>query len=96
MHGNPVANFSVTRPSPGTGWINDTNAPTKKPRERVHMAVPMFVHGGDIPFKKKEERKRRDRRKRSTPASVPLIISSGTAQWPPCGRLFRGRLNEAD
>lgn len=102
MHGNPVANFSVTRPSPGTGWINDTNAPTKKPRERVHMAVPMFVHGGDSAVgeeekkKKEEEWKRRDRRKRSTPASVPLIISSGTAQWPPCGRLFRGRLNEAD
>lgn len=69
----------------------------------------MFVHGGDsaVGGEKKKKRKkkkkkrgrgaeRRDRRKRSTPASVPLIISSGTVQWPPCGRLFRGRLNEAD
>lgn len=61
MHGNPVANFSVTRPSPGTGWINDTNAPTKKPRERVHMAVPMFVHGGDSAVGEEEKKKKRGR-----------------------------------
>lgn len=56
-----MANFSVTRPSPGTGWINDTNAPTKKPRERVHMAVPMFVHGGDSAVGEEEKKKKRGR-----------------------------------
>lgn len=59
--------FLVTRPPPGTGWINDTNAPTKKPRERVHMAVPMFVHGGDsaVGGKKKKEKKKRSKEERS-------------------------------
>lgn len=64
MHGNPVANFSVTRPSPGTGWINDTNAPTKKPRERVHMVVPMFVHGGDSAVGGEEKKKKKKKRGR--------------------------------
>lgn len=56
--------FLVTRPSPGTGWINDTNAPTKKPRERVHMAVPMFVHGGDSAVGGEKKKKRKKKRRR--------------------------------
>lgn len=68
------------------------------------MAVPMFVHGGDsavvggwMEKKKKEEEEeqrgeREERRKRS---AVNNIQWHGTMAIP-CGRLFRGRLNEAD
>ena len=80
MHGNPVANFSVTRPSPGTGWINDTNAPTKKPRERVHMAVPMFVHGGDSAVGG-EEKKRREEEERPSKTIHACECAVNNIQW---------------
>lgn len=71
----------------------------------IHAAVIATRHERNKEEEKKKEVKRwkKRRRRRLTKRSLdrgmclcaPLIISS-VRQWPPCGRLFRGRLNEAD
>lgn len=85
------------------GRVTNDNNDTDKESTWVHMAVSVFIHGGDSALSyKKRTRRRNDPHLVSCTTCVcavcvyvSLIISSAP-QWPPCGRLFRGRLNEAD
>lgn len=66
------------------------------------MAVSMFIHGGDSTLDKKdeegisEEEEQGGETDETIHTECTVNNNQYTVQWPPCGRLFRGRLNEAD
>lgn len=66
------------------------------------MAVSMFIHGGDSALDKKDEEGTSEEEEQggetdeTIHAECAVNNNQYMVQWPPCGRLFRGRLNEAD